>query len=228
MLQTQPGGRGRAAVRHAHECVRHRPVHADRARAVPQARGRRRHRARLRDQPQLPQRGRRLDALAGIRDARGVRGLRRLRHDGGTDPGPRADAPRSTFWARRRSTLPDGSEYELGGAVGAAVDVRLAGGVAGRWRSRPRRRWTTCWCSRRSSRSRPTRRSVNHGKLVELLWEHRVGDDLHAPTFVRDFPVETSPLVRAAPHAARASSRSGTSTCAASSWRRATPSSSTR
>jgi len=37
---------------------------------------------------------------------------------------------------------------------------------------------------------------VNHGKLVEVLWEHYVGDDLTAPTFVRDFPVETSPLTR--------------------------------
>ncbi|MCA5893065.1 lysine--tRNA ligase [Isoptericola sp. NEAU-Y5] len=36
----------------------------------------------------------------------------------------------------------------------------------------------------------------NHGKLVEELWEHHVGNDLYAPTFVRDFPVETSPLVR--------------------------------
>lgn len=36
-----------------------------------------------------------------------------------------------------------------------------------------------------------------HGKLVEELFEHRVGDHLHAPTFVCDFPVETSPLVRA-------------------------------
>lgn len=35
-----------------------------------------------------------------------------------------------------------------------------------------------------------------HGKLVELLWEHYVGDHLTKPTFVRDFPVETSPLVR--------------------------------
>ena len=36
-----------------------------------------------------------------------------------------------------------------------------------------------------------------HGKLVEELFEHQVSDHLHAPTFVRDFPVETSPLVRA-------------------------------
>ncbi|WP_435737043.1 lysine--tRNA ligase [Cellulosimicrobium sp. PMB13] len=39
-------------------------------------------------------------------------------------------------------------------------------------------------------------RSTNHGKLVEGLWEHLVGDHLVAPTFVRDFPVETSPLTR--------------------------------
>lgn len=37
---------------------------------------------------------------------------------------------------------------------------------------------------------------VNHGKLIEELWEHHVGDGLTAPTFVRDFPVETSPLTR--------------------------------
>jgi lysyl-tRNA synthetase class 2 len=36
----------------------------------------------------------------------------------------------------------------------------------------------------------------NHGKLVEELWEHHVGDTLHAPTFVRDYPVDTSPLTR--------------------------------
>ncbi len=38
--------------------------------------------------------------------------------------------------------------------------------------------------------------SFGHGKLVEELWEHLVGNHLHAPTFVRDFPVETCPLTR--------------------------------
>jgi len=38
---------------------------------------------------------------------------------------------------------------------------------------------------------------ANHGKLVEELWEHFVKGDLVRPTFVLDFPVETSPLVRA-------------------------------
>lgn len=36
----------------------------------------------------------------------------------------------------------------------------------------------------------------NHGKLVEHLWEHFYEDNLYEPTFVRDFPVETSPLVK--------------------------------
>jgi lysyl-tRNA synthetase class 2 len=39
-------------------------------------------------------------------------------------------------------------------------------------------------------------RHLSHGKLVELLWEDSVGHHLSAPTFVRDFPVDTSPLVK--------------------------------
>ena len=31
---------------------------------------------------------------------------------------------------------------------------------------------------------------------ADRLWEHSVGDKLWAPTFVRDFPVETTPLTR--------------------------------
>lgn len=42
------------------------------------------------------------------------------------------------------------------------------------------------------------KKAVTHGKLVEELWEFLVGDHLTAPTFVRDFPAETSPLTR--PH----------------------------
>ncbi|KLO26536.1 lysine--tRNA ligase [Mycobacterium haemophilum] len=38
--------------------------------------------------------------------------------------------------------------------------------------------------------------SYGHGKLVEELWEHTVGNTLSAPTFVKDFPVETTPLTR--------------------------------
>ncbi|MCI9887144.1 lysine--tRNA ligase [Micrococcales bacterium 31B] len=35
-----------------------------------------------------------------------------------------------------------------------------------------------------------------HGKVIEELWEHTVGATLSAPSFVVDFPVETSPLTR--------------------------------
>ena len=42
----------------------------------------------------------------------------------------------------------------------------------------------------------PRDRGYGHGKLVEELWEYTVGDKLWAPTFVRDFPVETTPLTR--------------------------------
>jgi lysyl-tRNA synthetase, class II len=42
----------------------------------------------------------------------------------------------------------------------------------------------------------PDHRGFGHGKLVEELWEHTVGKTLSAPTFVKDFPVETTPLTR--------------------------------
>ena len=62
----------------------------------------------------------------------------------------------------------------------------------------------------------------NHGKLVEHLWEHFYEDKLFEPTFVRDFPVETSPLVKG--HRSKPGvSKSGICMCAASSWPPATP-----
>ncbi|GAC68116.1 lysine--tRNA ligase [Gordonia soli] len=42
----------------------------------------------------------------------------------------------------------------------------------------------------------PAGKGYGHGKLVEELWEHTVGQHLSEPVFIRDFPVETSPLVR--------------------------------
>ena len=42
----------------------------------------------------------------------------------------------------------------------------------------------------------PDNRGYGHGKLVEELWAHAVGNTLTAPTFVKDFPVETTPLAR--------------------------------
>lgn len=42
----------------------------------------------------------------------------------------------------------------------------------------------------------PRDRGYGPGKVVEELWEHTVGQTLWAPTFVKDFPVETTPLTR--------------------------------
>lgn len=42
----------------------------------------------------------------------------------------------------------------------------------------------------------PRDRGYGHGKLIEELWEHTVGASLWSPAFVKDFPVETTPLTR--------------------------------
>lgn len=91
--------------------------------------------------------------------------------------------------------LADGSAYDLGGvwsqvslypslteALGAPVDPgtpveELLG-----------------HCARLEIPVDPVRASA--GKLVEQLWEELVGQHLWSPTFVRDFPLETSPLTR--------------------------------
>ncbi|MEV0680819.1 lysine--tRNA ligase [Actinosynnema sp. NPDC050436] len=91
-------------------------------------------------------------------------------------------------------TLADGSEYDLGGewtTLGMYESLSEAAGEA-----------VTPETSAEELRKLADRVGLEvdpkpgHGKLVEELWEHLVGDGLHAPTFVRDFPVETSPLTR--------------------------------
>ena len=42
----------------------------------------------------------------------------------------------------------------------------------------------------------PKPQHPTHGKWVEELWEHFVKGELTRPTFVMDFPIDTSPLVR--------------------------------
>lgn len=42
----------------------------------------------------------------------------------------------------------------------------------------------------------PQNAGWGHGKLVEEIWEELCADQLYGPVFVRDFPVETSPLTR--------------------------------
>ncbi len=97
----------------------------------------------------------------------------------------------------RAVPLPDGSTYDLDGewqtlemypslseALGEEITPET--GVAHLWS-----------IADRLGVEIPADRGYGHGKLVEELWEHTVGDHLWAPTFVRDFPVETTPLTRA-------------------------------
>ncbi|QNQ91040.1 lysine--tRNA ligase [Corynebacterium poyangense] len=42
----------------------------------------------------------------------------------------------------------------------------------------------------------PEKGGWGHGKLVEEMWEHLCADQLYGPVFVKNFPVETSPLTR--------------------------------
>ncbi|MDV2477016.1 lysine--tRNA ligase [Rhodococcus zopfii] len=93
-------------------------------------------------------------------------------------------------------TLTDGTEYDLGGewktlemypslseAIGTDVtpDTTVGELLA---------------LAERVGLEVPKDKGYGHGKLVEELWEHMCGDQLYQPTFVRDFPVETSPLTR--------------------------------
>ncbi|MEW5812549.1 MAG: lysine--tRNA ligase [Actinomycetota bacterium] len=97
----------------------------------------------------------------------------------------------------RQVPLPDGSIYDLDGewdtiqmypslSAGLGEEITPATSAEQLWR-----------IADRLGVEIPRDRGYGHGKLVEELWEHVVGDTLWAPTFVRDFPVETTPLTRA-------------------------------
>ncbi|MCS6712604.1 lysine--tRNA ligase [Brachybacterium sp. EF45031] len=93
-------------------------------------------------------------------------------------------------------TLADGTEYDLGGewssiTVYGSVSEALEEEVTPQT---PVERLREIARAQGLDLDHP---KYGHGKLVEELFEHLVGDDLWEPTFVRDFPVETSPLVRA-------------------------------
>lgn len=92
-------------------------------------------------------------------------------------------------------TLPDGTDYDLGGdwaqlnmydSLSESLGTEITAGT-----TLPE---LSAIAAKLDIEIDP--KKASHGKLVEQLWEHRVGDALSAPTFVRDFPVETSPLTR--------------------------------
>lgn len=97
----------------------------------------------------------------------------------------------------RQVTLPDGSVYDLDGewaSIGMYPSLSEALGEEITPQTSAERLWQI---ADRLDVEIPRDRGYGHGKLVEELWEHAVGDTLWAPTFVRDFPVETTPLTRA-------------------------------
>ncbi|WP_033293048.1 lysine--tRNA ligase [Amycolatopsis jejuensis] len=91
-------------------------------------------------------------------------------------------------------TLPDGSEYDLSGewttlGMYESLSEALGEDVTPETPAEALHKIADA----RGIEADP---KLGHGKLVEELWEHLVGDVLSAPTFVRDFPIETSPLTR--------------------------------
>ena len=96
----------------------------------------------------------------------------------------------------RQVTLPDGSVFDLDGewpsiqmypSLSAAIGEEITPETSAEY---------LFTIADRLGVEIPTDRGYGHGKLVEELWEHTVGDTLWSPTFVKDFPVETTPLTR--------------------------------
>ncbi|KQR44428.1 lysine--tRNA ligase [Frigoribacterium sp. Leaf164] len=90
-------------------------------------------------------------------------------------------------------TLADGSEYDLGGEWARVPMYESLSEAAGR-EITPET--TVAELRELADSVELVVPHETHGKLVEELWEHFVKPSLDRPTFVVDFPVDTSPLVR--------------------------------
>jgi len=87
----------------------------------------------------------------------------------------------------------DGSEYDFGGdwdRIDMYESLSAAAGVE------VTTSWTISELEKLAASAGVEVGLPTHGKLVEELWEHFVKPSLVRPTFVMDFPVDTSPLVR--------------------------------
>ena len=90
-------------------------------------------------------------------------------------------------------TWADGAEYDLGGQwdrISMYGSLSAASGVEVTPQS------TVAELKKLADANGLEVALATHGKYVEELWEHFVKKDLVRPTFVMDFPVDTSPLVR--------------------------------
>jgi lysyl-tRNA synthetase class 2 len=90
-------------------------------------------------------------------------------------------------------TWADGSEYDFGGdwdRIDMYESLSAAAGVE------VTTEWTLAELEKLAASVGVEVALPTHGKYVEELWEHFVKASLVRPTFVMDFPVDTSPLVR--------------------------------
>lgn len=104
-------------------------------------------------------------------------------------------AARDVYDGETLVTLPNGEQYELGGEWAELSMYDSLSSAAG-LEITPETSVAELQKLADKVEVKVDPKKTNHGKLVEELWEHFVGDDLYEPTFVRDFPVETSPLTR--------------------------------
>ncbi|RWR22346.1 lysine--tRNA ligase [Microbacterium enclense] len=91
-------------------------------------------------------------------------------------------------------TWADGTEYDLGGEWDRISMYESLSQAAGRAITPATTLDELRALGRDSDVDAPAHET--HGKWVEELWEHFVKGGLTRPTFVMDFPVDTSPLVR--------------------------------
>lgn len=92
-------------------------------------------------------------------------------------------------------TWADGTEYDLGGQWDRVSMYESLSDAAGH-RITPETSLADLQALAAEVGVEVPEKTATHGKLVEELWEHFVKGGLTRPTFVMDFPVDTSPLVR--------------------------------
>ena len=96
----------------------------------------------------------------------------------------------------RKVTLPDGAVYDLDGEWPAIQMYPSLSEALGEEITPETPVENLMSIAQRLGVEIPADRGYGHGKLIEELWEHTVGETLWSPAFVKDFPVETTPLTR--------------------------------
>lgn len=103
-------------------------------------------------------------------------------------------AARDVF-GTERVTLSDGSIYDLSGEWASISLYEVISEAVGQKISAQTSRDDLVILAEKLGEQVPDH--FGPGKLAEVIFEKTVGDSLYAPTFVRDFPEDSSPLTRA-------------------------------